>query len=128
MGNRAARKFIEDKQLLLIGSPPCTLWSTWQRTNSKRDLKKYAKELEQARVHLQFVCKLYKKHMKAGRLLLHEHPAYASPWSGHTVKAPLDRDQVDREITHQRQYGQRDSRVEFIKKTTGWMGKFMSSS
>ena len=37
-------------------------------------------KLEEARNHLRFCMRLYKKQADAGRLFLHEHPAYATSW------------------------------------------------
>ena len=81
MRDRALKKVREEKPLLLIGSPMCTAFSTWQRINDKiRD--KYIVECEKKRaiMHLEFSIQLYREQLKHGRYFLHEHPAYATSW------------------------------------------------
>ena len=56
---------------LLIGSPMCTAFCTWQALN-------YAKSS---------VAGLYAEQAAAGRYFLHEHPSGASSWGLTAVKA-----------------------------------------
>merc|ERR1739836_354698 len=61
MRNKAARKVLEDKPLVLIGSPPCTDWSMQMNLNWDRmDPATVAERKRTARVHLEFCAKLYK--------------------------------------------------------------------
>ena len=49
---RARALFREQRPMVLIGSPMCTAWSTWQRLNKhKRDPEIVAKEMVKARVY-----------------------------------------------------------------------------
>ena len=58
---QAARKLINDKPLFLMGSPPCTDWSTLMNLNWERmDPEEVARRKKMARVHLEFCAKLYK--------------------------------------------------------------------
>jgi hypothetical protein len=79
-----ARELIKSqKPMLLIGSPMCRAWSTWQALNEARskDPDKYRRSKVQAELHMRFVCELYQLQIDAGRYFLHEHPAGASSWS-----------------------------------------------
>ena len=58
------------KPMLLVGSPMCTAFSSWQHINNKiRDPVVVAREMEQARVHIEFCCELYNEQTAGGRLL-----------------------------------------------------------
>ena len=63
---RARHKMRVEKPMLLIGSPMCRAYSAWQRINNlRRDPEEVKKELENARMHLEFCIELYREH--AGR-------------------------------------------------------------
>eukprot|EP00973_Karenia_brevis_P017438 2393230-Karenia_brevis.AAC.1 len=76
---KAERYVDEAKPRILIGSPMCTAFSTLQNlspwTQNKMD-----KWIE-AREHIKFVVKLYRKQIEGGRMFLHEHPARATSWA-----------------------------------------------
>lgn len=75
MRDKAARKLVEDKPLVLIGSPPCTDWSTFMNLNWDRmDPDVVAERKKMARVDLEFCMELYKIQHDPGRHFLHEHP------------------------------------------------------
>ena len=81
MQERALKRVREERPMLLVGSPMCTAFSTWQRINNKiRD--KYVVECEKRRavMHLEFCIKLYREQLRNNRYFLHEHPAHASSW------------------------------------------------
>ena len=83
MRDRAMKRVKEDKPQLLVGSPMCTAFSTWQRINNKiRDPYVVRMELRRAVKHLEFCAELYREQLKGGRYFVHEHPAYAA--SGQT--------------------------------------------
>ena len=68
MRERALERVRREKPLLLVGSPMCTAFSTWQRINNKiRD--KYVVEAEKKRavMHLEFCIELYREQLKHGR-------------------------------------------------------------
>ena len=69
MGAKAERLLEAQAPTLLVGSPMCTAFSTWQFINhKKRDSKIFAAEKKAGLVHLSWMCKLYMKQAKAGRL------------------------------------------------------------
>ena len=76
MRSKAEKLVDEQKPTLLVGTPMCTAFSTWQFSNAKkRDPKIVESEKKSGRVHLAWMCKWYLKQMSQGRLFLHEHPA-----------------------------------------------------
>ena len=101
------------------------MYSAWQRLNLARahDREEFQRLLKDARIHLTFVCRLYKKQMDAGRLLLHEHPAYATSWGERAVRRVLSREDVESTIMDQCAYGQKSFRGLPVKKPTRWMSK-----
>ena len=78
MRDRAMAKVKSERPQLLIGSPMCTAFSTWQRiSNLFRDPVTVAAEKRRAVEHF-FCVELYKEQMRHGRYFLHEHLAYAT--------------------------------------------------
>ena len=67
----------------VIGSPPCTPFCAWNQFMNfrKMDQAKVDKIMEDGRVHLEFMCKVYWKQIRAGRYFVHEHPATAVSWN-----------------------------------------------
>ena len=104
---RKARELVlQDRPLLLIGSPMCTRFSAWQRINDKkRDPSVVAKEHVRAMVHIKFVMELYQLQAGAGRYLLHGHPAQASSWEEDVVRKTASMDRVRVVVGDQCQYG-----------------------
>ena len=79
--------------MLLVESPMCTAFSTWQRINNKiRDPVTVAGELKRAKQHLEFCVELYRIQAKAGRYFLHVHPAYASSWQTEIMESIMNDD------------------------------------
>ena len=123
--DRALRLIREQKPLVLIGSPMCTAWSTWQRLNKfKRDAKVVERELVRARVHLEFVIMLYREQVEGGRFFIHEHPEHATSWMEESMRALLEIPGVDRVNADQCQYGAEVQYGTFrgmpVKKPTGF--------
>ena len=81
MRNQAFRKIVAEKPFLLMGAHPCARWrsksnASWSRmTQREKD-----DELHRARVHMQFVCRMYKLQHDEGRYFLHEHCQGELPW------------------------------------------------
>ena len=68
--------------LFLIGSPPCTAFSSMQNASrGLRDPKIVAAELEEAKEHMRFCIELYMIQLDGGRCFVHEHPAGATSWN-----------------------------------------------
>ena len=83
---RAWRQIKSENPYLLIGSPPCTMFSVLQAANcgKMRDcpvwMARFRKRLTEAEEHVKFCCMLYKEQLKRGRHFLHEHPWSAGSW------------------------------------------------
>ena len=68
MRNRAVRKVLEDKPLLLVGSPMCTAFSQLNNINySKMDPLEVKRRMDYGRRHLELCVKLYNLQREAGR-------------------------------------------------------------
>ena len=70
----------EDCPRVIIGSPPCRLFSRLQWLSQQRDWEKYYVELEEAKEMMAFLCLIYKMQLKRGAYFIHEHPTSASSW------------------------------------------------
>ena len=102
---RARALLRAQKPMLLIGSPMCTAFSSWQNINSKfRDPRVVEQELSRARVHLEFCIELYREQLNTGRLFLHEHPAGASSWQEEAMKKLAGEVEVLKATADQCQY------------------------
>ena len=54
--DRARKRFFTERPMLVVGSPMCTAFSTWQRINNRiRDPVTVQGELKRAKQHLEFV-------------------------------------------------------------------------
>ena len=73
----------------LIGAPPCTAFSIWNyaMNYAKMDGDVVREKLEEGRLHLKFMCSLYRYQAKQGRYYLHEHPASALSWKEEEIDA-----------------------------------------
>ena len=69
----------KEEPLVIIGSPPCVAFSQLQALF--QDSERKARQLEEGIRHMQFMVKLYKKQVDAGRLFVHENPAHATSWA-----------------------------------------------
>ena len=59
--DKAWKRFTEQKPYVLIGSPACTPFSTWQRLNEakSKDVEAMRRAKVEAVVHMNFVCRMY---------------------------------------------------------------------
>ena len=122
MRERALKRVREEKPLLLVGSPMCTAFSTWQRINNLvRDPVTVAGELKRAKQHLAFCVELYREQAKGGRYFLHEHPAYASSWQTDIMESIASDAGVVRVTADQCQYGAEDEKGSPVKKPTSFL-------
>ena len=73
----------KQRPYLIIGSPMCTAFSSWQYLNEARlgHSEKARKAKRNAIEHMKFAASLYLEQLQAGRYFLHEHPKSASSWS-----------------------------------------------
>jgi hypothetical protein len=78
---RAIELINTTKPILLIGSPPCTSFSTLFKSNISRMKPEVVKRLQNEGVmHLRFCVELYNMQCDNGRYFVHEHPYSASSW------------------------------------------------
>ena len=109
MQEKARAKVRDEEPMLLIGSPSCTAFCSWQALNAAkegRDEEKIAALRVEAEAHIAFVTELYQMQVNAGRYFLHEHPAGATSWQLACVRTMLSRDDIERVNGDQCQYGQ----------------------
>ena len=92
---------------MLIGSPRCTAFSTWQRLNDARSTNVEARQRAYIEVsqHIKFVASLYREQLDGGRYFLHEHPQFASLWQLPCMKEPKKRTGVAIVPADQYQFG-----------------------
>ena len=78
---RVRNMVIQDKPLFLIGSPPCTPFSSLQNLSKhKRDPKIVAEERRVGVAHLEFCMSLYMTQIAENRFFIHEHPSTVTSW------------------------------------------------
>ena len=102
-----ARKLLQrSKPMLLIGSPMCTAFSTWQRLNATRaNPGARRRAYKEACEHMEFVAQLYHDQISEGRYFVHEHPQFASSWDLECIKRLLRLPGVGKTRGDQCQYG-----------------------
>jgi hypothetical protein len=84
---KAKKKLLEDKPALLVACPMCKEFSTWNDLNSEYRTDEVVRDkITEAVSHLQFALELCREQLKAGRLLLFEHPCGASSWETNMVQ------------------------------------------
>ena len=90
-------------------------------SEAKRDPVVVARLYAQAMVHLEFVCRLYRKQRERGLYFLHEHPATAKSWDEKCIVERLALSGVWRINGDQCQLGQETEHGQPIRKRTGFM-------
>ena len=85
---KATQLIRASQPILLIGSPMCTAFSTWQRLNDARSINVEARQQAYAKAcqHIKFVASLYREQLDGSRYFLHEHPQFASSWQQPCMK------------------------------------------
>ena len=106
-----------EKPKMLIGSPPCTAYSTWQYINDrKRDQDVVAWEKKRAVIHLSFCVDLYLEQIRGGRYFVHEHPAGCTSWAEEVMQRLMKRADVEYVVMDQCQFGADDGKGNPIRK------------
>ena len=73
--------------LIIIGAPPCTVFSSMQNINQKHHgTPEWTKKYEEGVLLLQYAVDLYWDQIARGKFFLHEHPATASSWDLPMIK------------------------------------------
>ncbi len=126
---KAAWEYIkENKPSVVIGSPECKMFSTLQNFHTWN--KEKQTEMEEAREHLAFVCKIYTLQAQEGRCFVHEHPAGATSWQTEEVQKVQSLPYVKTITMDQCMYGQygwKEGKWRRIKKPTKWMTNCMNT-
>jgi hypothetical protein len=95
--------------MLVVASPECKAFSTWNALNRFRHGPGVAERLETERQaameHLRFTVRIMRDQLAAGRYFLFEHPAGASSWQEDRFQSLLDEPKVGRVVAHQCQFG-----------------------
>ena len=91
----------------LIGSPPCTAFSLWNRALNykKMDPKEVLRRISEGRKHLSFVTSPYRDQLRRGKHVLHEHPQSAYSWQEAGIKSLAQDPQVHLVTGDQCMYG-----------------------
>ncbi len=79
---RALERIRAEEPFLVVGSPPCTMFSRLQVNLNANKMGKveWEKRRREAEVLLVFAATVYTLQVRAGRHFLHEHPAGATSW------------------------------------------------
>ena len=65
----------------MVGSPPCTAFTTLNSINDARmDPKEVQRRIEEGTMHLKCMARVYRRQMARGKFLIIEHPWSASNW------------------------------------------------
>ena len=104
---RARQLFAEQRPYIIIGSPECKQFCTFQALNMMRskDVEAMERAKVAAIVHLEFVAQLYADQIARGLYFLHEHPLRATSWTVDSIADLLKRPDVIRVHGDQCQYG-----------------------
>ena len=108
---RAWERIRAEEPFLVIGSPPCTMFSRLQLNLNTKKMGKveWEKRRRTAETLLVFAVAVYKLQVLAGRHFLHEHPAGATSWNHPAIVKPRPRHGVDPVVPLQREFGLRTS-------------------
>ena len=120
---KAWKIVVEQKPTLLVGTPMCTAFCTWQNINGlKRSPDEIRRLRARAMVHLEFCARLYRLQLEEGRYFLHEHPMTSRSWQEPCIRSLLELGQVDRVVCDQCQMGSTDDRTNRpVRKPTYFM-------
>ena len=84
--NKAWEMMETDEPMLVVGSPPCTLFSVLMELNkhmygnNEEWMARFHANLEKAKRYVIFCTKIYMHQRSKGRYFLHEHPWLAKSW------------------------------------------------
>ena len=124
MQEKAIRIQSEQKPWLLIGCPPCHMFSQLQNLVQKATLEDWQGRYEKARQHLVFCTFLYIRQVEEKRYFLHEHPDSATSWAEPVLQEILSKPGVVRVTADMCRFGMvmpvpsKDS-LALVKKPTG---------
>ena len=104
---RAWERISAEEPFLVVGSPPCTMFSRLQVNLNANKMGKleWERRRREAEVLLIFAVAVYKLQVLAGRHFLHEHPAGATSWSHPAIVKLRARHGVAAVVAHQCEFG-----------------------
>ena len=80
--DQTRQSIAREDPLILIGAPPCTVFSTMQNINQKhQNNPSWEQKYQEGCELLQFASQCYWDQIERGMFFLHEHPATASSWN-----------------------------------------------
>ena len=91
------------KPMVVVGSPPCTMFSQLQNLTEWNANKQ--KKYEEATDLMNFAAKVYETQMKAGRYFVHENPIGASSWTLPSIQRLKHKKGVEEKIADLCMYG-----------------------
>ena len=117
------------KPTWMIGSPPCTAFSSLMHLNKKKmSPQQFDAMLREGRLHLHSMIQIYVEQIKNHGHFLHEHPQGATSWVDPIMKKLLEHPAVHSVVGHQCEFGlttpDADGRPMVAKKPT----RFATSS
>lgn len=125
---KLARSMVEElKPTWVVGSPPCTFFSSWNQgiNHRKMDPDRVEALRKEAVMHLHFVIGIYKLQLDGGRHFLHEHPAGATSWADEWMQRLMEHPKVSSVVSDQCEYGLLTPNGDGVptpaKKPTRWM-------
>ena len=108
---RAWKQIQAEDPFCIIGSPPCTMFSMLQELTKavkKGDPQwklRHNKLVEEATIHINFCCSLYKWQLKRGKHFVHEHPWSARSWKLPGIESLMSDPRVQIAYTNMCQFG-----------------------
>ncbi len=102
---RAWERIRAEEPFLVVGSPPCTMFSSLQNLSAKKGTAEWEKRRRAAEVLLVFAAAVYKLQVLAGRHFLHEHPAGATSWNHPAIAKLRATPGVGAVVAHQCAFG-----------------------
>ncbi len=127
---RAWDRIRAEEPYLVVGSPPCTMFS---RLNVNLNADKvgeveWEKRLRSAEVLLTFAAAVYKMQVLGGRHFLHEHPAGATSWTHPAIVKLRALEGVGAVVSHQCEFGLETTTADGRRALAMKPTRFMSSA
>ena len=136
---RAWNRIKKEDPFLVVGSPPCTLFSLLQELNIKTNghkegwMNNFLKRKAEAIEHIKFCCLIYEYQVRRGKHFLHEHPWTARSWGLECVQRLMEVPGVQLVQGHMCQFGmttyisERGGDRGLVKKPTGFLTSKISA-
>lgn len=105
-GPDAGKRIAEENPFSAIGSPPCTMFSSFMIFN-RQTMESAAgkRKMAEAHVLLDFAIDVHYMQLASGRQFLHEHPQGARSWTTDKMRKLMDDPRVGSTVAHMCQFG-----------------------